>query len=522
MGKDKTFRVAVIGSGTTGLAAALALATAAARVAAAGGTARKLEVVLIAPDGGEYGKPFDGRFCVSRPTNDVRAIDLWPGAFAALARLGNGVRPNKQENGPEDARVSGYVARADERVTGFWREDQWVAGAGHELERYDFRSTTGQLLWSMPAGTYGRELGRSPRVLTLRQIHEALRDTLAERKLDRVSWVSDEVESVTWHADASKVVLTSKSSIQDPDFDLVVAADGPAADVHRKASILWGKDFPRREARDKRLFPDTDATRRTTNTVVVSGIVRGDVGGDLARAGQGCVIHGQDVRFGAWRCPESSDGSVRWNAFVPRHVALPIIKGTFGAGRDADAEEAFAARLNAARAGAPELLNDLKDRLRDAFVAFPDTVDRWIALTAVEDLALHLPADRAPNRAHWVAGRVVLLGDSAHPMLPDLGLACTMAFEDAASLAETIERLAYEDDGLPDPDPEGDERLGGALAAWRDGRFARVSEVVSSSRLAHETVHAPVELPQWARDLMIAAMVPPAATQGKEKWFTPQ
>lgn len=65
----------------------------------------------------------------------------------------------------------------------------------------------------------------------------------------------------------------------------------------------------------------------------------------------------------------------------------------------------------------------------------------------VRGLAANAPAagtakwalyDRDPLST-WVAGKVALLGDAAHPMLPFLGLGAAMAIEDAIILARAIE-----------------------------------------------------------------------------------
>jgi salicylate hydroxylase len=47
--------------------------------------------------------------------------------------------------------------------------------------------------------------------------------------------------------------------------------------------------------------------------------------------------------------------------------------------------------------------------------------------------------DRDPL-AHWTSGRVALLGDAAHPMLPYMAQAAVQAIEDAAVLAKCLER----------------------------------------------------------------------------------
>jgi salicylate hydroxylase len=48
-----------------------------------------------------------------------------------------------------------------------------------------------------------------------------------------------------------------------------------------------------------------------------------------------------------------------------------------------------------------------------------------------------------PSRREWARGRVALLGDAAHPMLPYMGQGAAMGFEDAVVLARALE--AFED-----------------------------------------------------------------------------
>jgi 2-polyprenyl-6-methoxyphenol hydroxylase-like FAD-dependent oxidoreductase len=80
--------------------------------------------------------------------------------------------------------------------------------------------------------------------------------------------------------------------------------------------------------------------------------------------------------------------------------------------------------------------------------------------------------DRQPA-PRWVDGRVVLLGDAAHPMTPALGQGANMALEDAVVLADTL-RSRGAIDGRGD--------VGEALRAYERRRIARTSHVVLLSR----------------------------------------
>ncbi|GFH39396.1 FAD-dependent oxidoreductase [Streptomyces pacificus] len=72
--------------------------------------------------------------------------------------------------------------------------------------------------------------------------------------------------------------------------------------------------------------------------------------------------------------------------------------------------------------------------------------------------------DPAPR---WVDGRVVLLGDAAHPMLTALGQGADMALEDAAALADVLASSA---------------EIPGALVAYAAERMDRTAAVLASRR----------------------------------------
>jgi salicylate hydroxylase len=77
--------------------------------------------------------------------------------------------------------------------------------------------------------------------------------------------------------------------------------------------------------------------------------------------------------------------------------------------------------------------------------------------------------DRAPL-PRWSRGRLTLLGDAAHPMLPHLGQGVNQALEDAVALATLLGAS---------PDPAG---VPGALAAYEQLRRDRTARVQLGSR----------------------------------------
>ena len=114
---------------------------------------------------------------------------------------------------------------------------------------------------------------------------------------------------------------------------------------------------------------------------------------------------------------------------------------------------------------------DDPDSLRRAFAGWGGAAGALLA--AVETCFLWGLFDHAPL-PRWVDGRVALLGDACHPMLPFLAQGATMALEDAWVLADCLD--------LAD-----DPRAG--LAAYEDARTGRATRVqraaARSGRLYH-------------------------------------
>jgi len=97
--------------------------------------------------------------------------------------------------------------------------------------------------------------------------------------------------------------------------------------------------------------------------------------------------------------------------------------------------------------------------------------------------------DRDPIPA-WTSGRVTLLGDAAHPMLPYLGQGACQALEDGAVLANAL--AASPDDAVA------------ALGAYERVRRPRASQVVLTARARGVSNHLPSRWAVIRRDLAIS------------------
>ena len=105
-----------------------------------------------------------------------------------------------------------------------------------------------------------------------------------------------------------------------------------------------------------------------------------------------------------------------------------------------------------------------RDTALSAFSAFDPMIREILAKVPV----LHKWAlfDRAPLPS-WVAGKVALLGDAAHPMLPFMAQGAAMAVEDAWVLADALESA---------------ETVSAGLRAYAMRRRPRTARVQSASR----------------------------------------
>ncbi|WP_226641376.1 FAD-dependent monooxygenase [Mesobacillus subterraneus] len=88
--------------------------------------------------------------------------------------------------------------------------------------------------------------------------------------------------------------------------------------------------------------------------------------------------------------------------------------------------------------------------------------------TDEEDILVHEIYDRKPIKK-WHKGRVTLLGDAAHPMLPNLGQGGAQAMEDALMLTRYLKRF-----------PQDVEQ---ALNKYEQKRIPRVTKIVNGSRM---------------------------------------
>jgi 2-polyprenyl-6-methoxyphenol hydroxylase-like FAD-dependent oxidoreductase len=165
--------------------------------------------------------------------------------------------------------------------------------------------------------------------------------------------------------------------------------------------------------------------------------------------------------------PPRFTGNVAWRGLVgaerlPEALRAPVARVTMGPGRHLVTYPLRGGRLlnvvaveeRAAWTAEGWTTPDDPEHLRSAFSGWEG--DAAAVLAELQDCFLWGLFDHAPL-ARWSAGRLALLGDACHPMLPFLAQGATMALEDAWVLAARLDLaadpvrglMAYEADRLP-------------------------------------------------------------------------
>jgi 2-polyprenyl-6-methoxyphenol hydroxylase-like FAD-dependent oxidoreductase len=137
-----------------------------------------------------------------------------------------------------------------------------------------------------------------------------------------------------------------------------------------------------------------------------------------------------------------------------------------------------------------------KAGLLHRFGAWCDPIPELIAATP-DGSIVRTPLYERPPLPSLVAGRVGVLGDAAHPMLPNLGQGACQAIEDAAELGSALARV----DDVP-----------AALVAYSRRRAKRTAAVVRASRRAARKAHLGNPVAVALRN-GLTRVTPPSASQ---------
>lgn len=142
------------------------------------------------------------------------------------------------------------------------------------------------------------------------------------------------------------------------------------------------------------------------------------------------------------------------------------------------------------------------DELRQAFAGWHPTVQAL--LEGVSECFLWGLFDR-PEQVRWIKGRLALIGDAAHPMVPFMAQGAAQAMEDVGVL---IRHLRNAD-------------VPSALEAWEAERWPRVTRVMQTARANGRMFHrAPGPARTISRSVIgMASRIAPGVAAGQLDWL---
>ena len=211
----------------------------------------------------------------------------------------------------------------------------------------------------------------------------------------------------------------------------------------------------RYDQRDGRVVVDSDAGQRLEADLLV--------GADGLRSAVRAQLVGDGEPVYA--------GYTSWRGITPPGAIAPPARMTESWGRgerfgmvDVGFGEIYWFAVANAAAGGTD--TDVQRELLARFATWHDPIPAIIAATPASRILRTDITDRPPIEC-WHAGRVVLLGDAAHPMTPNLGQGACQAIEDAVVLDQCL---------------SGDGPHEAALRRYEARRIARVNALVRASR----------------------------------------
>jgi len=293
---------------------------------------------------------------------------------------------------------------------------------------------------------------------------------------------------------------------------------GPYLHIHRSDYIKVLYDaLIARAPQAVRLGVDVARYRQDNLAATVTLIDGREFSGDVVIGADGIKSAVRAHMFGTETA--NFTGNIAWRAVVPmseleKHVPNPTASVWMGRGRHAVTYLLRGGTL-VNFVGIVERTDWTEESWREKgykpdalkeFQAWHPVITTLLNAVPAETLYRWALFDRPPL-PHWVDGRVALLGDAAHPMLPFLAQGAAMAVEDAWVVAKT----------LSEPNVKIEE----ALKTYQHLRYDRASHVQAGSRGNAKTFHQSSRLGQIKTygPMWLAGKIAPAAIHKRQNYL---
>jgi len=366
------------------------------------------------------------------------------GGLAAISLAQSGHQVSIYEPNPDAEAIGGFMTLWPNATGGLIE-----LGLGdwvescERLETSRMKTWRGETLKELPIGELAKRLG-APIICVARHRFTSV---LKARLPEGAKLIREPVEGARMHGD--KVHVTSPSG--EADYDLLVIADGQQSRNRSLVVPSWPLKYQGRSS--------------------FHGLARME---DLkVRSNHFTEVHGRGQRFGYFRVSETHCG---WYATVSMRIS------------DIPKPEDYAAFL------------------LEHYLGWPDPVTRLFELTdpaRIRPIAIHT-CKPLPS---WHQGHMVLMGDAAHPMTPDLGQGACQAIEDALCLPRTL----VENDTIEQ-----------ALAAYQRQRHPRTARLMNQSRIIGKVSNFSNPLLVSLRFMMLKNLSAGKSLDGFESMIRPQ
>ncbi len=305
--------------------------------------------------------------------------------------------------------------------------DRPVIERSFEIHFHEFRSDRGKRLARWEIEPHARRL-QTPAVALRRSVLNAvlMNELGAEQVL-----LGAEVVGVEQDEESATAVLADGTRRR---AEVLIGADGMRSGV--RLNLRHGYDLPPRYA-------------QYTAWQAIADLP----GEDIVPSGTFFNLWGRNgLRFLYCRL---GDGEVYWDAITADRVS----------------------------AGFDMVRNDKRHALAAAYRHWPEPIPRIIESTvesAILPIAIH---DRPPERCGtWGDGRVVLVGDAAHPQTLNLSQGAGQAIEDGVLLGRLLTDCAHPSEAIVEFERRRKRRVAAmARMAWRIGRLGLVRGGVACS-----------------------------------------
>ncbi|SFL82601.1 2-polyprenyl-6-methoxyphenol hydroxylase [Paenibacillus sp. 1_12] len=319
-----------------------------------------------------------------------------------------------------------------------------VQAEGAPIGRAEIRTWDGKLLVDLPTTQQAKKYG-SPSYI----VHRVKLQTILLDALGKTADVQFSKKLVGWNQDKDQVTAVFEDGCTG-EGELLIGADGIRSIVRRQ---LLG-----------------NTSLRYSGFTALRGISVFDDKRYPLDVGGGFEAWGPGKRFGYTYL---GNGLIYWFAAI-------------------NSEE-----------GTPYPAAERKQKALHEFRGWYQPIEAVIAATEETDILSHDIYDCRPT-GRWTEGRVALLGDAAHAMLPNLGQGGAQAMEDALVLAQCLQSV---DTGIPS-----------ALQEYEQHRISRTTKVVRQSRLMAKVVQTEIPAAIRVRNWLLRK-IPPSMHVKRFDWL---